>query len=171
MHISLNTKGLSHHLILPILAIFIVAGIGVFTLNSSSAQAAATAPSCGTGYKLLKQKKSSDGKITTKVYYKRTVKTASKPYKYTFCAYFKQTYNKKAIGNVIGITVPDISSKNSVVTTGKYSKTVKFSVTKKKQCIYVYGVTKVWEEHWGTWDYFAHSIPSFDAKAKEVCSS
>jgi len=166
-----NSKGFSHYLVLPIIAILIVAGIGTFSLSSSSVQAAATAPSCGTGYKLLKQKKSSDGKITTKVYYKRTVKTASKPYKFTFCAYFKQTYNKKAIGNVISIMLPDTGYKSSVVTTGKYSKTVKYSVSKKKQCVSVFGVTKVYEERWGVWDYFAHNIPSYEAASKQVCSS
>jgi len=168
---TLNIKGFSHYLVLPIIAVLIVASVGAFTLSSNTAQAAATAPSCGTGYKLLKQKKSSDGKITTKVYYKRTVKTASKAYKFTFCAYFKQTYNKKAIGNRIIISGPDYKYNSSKETTGKYSKTAKLSVSKKKQCIGVGGVTKVWEEHWGKWDYFAHDIPTFSAASKDVCSS
>jgi hypothetical protein len=166
-----NPKGFSHHLLLPVLAVFIVAGIGVFTLSTSSAQAASTAPSCGSGYKLLKKKKSDDGKIVTMVYYKRTAKTASKPYKFTFCAYFKQTYNKKAIANRIIISGPDYKWNSSKETTGKYSKTAKLSVSKKKQCIGVSGVTKVWEEHWGVWDYYAHSIPTFSAVNKDVCSS
>ncbi len=157
---KLNKKGFSHHLLIPVLTIVLVAGIGTVTLKSSSALTTLPSASrCGVGYKFLSHKKFDKRRVTTSVYYKRQMN----PYRFTFCTYFTQNYGKSK-NNKITIIRPDNTLITSPLTTGAYSKTAKYTVTaaKPKQCIGVKGDMLTWGRGaWGKLGYNKKTIAEY----------